>query len=96
MTVIVNGNPIPANWFWPPNTDKTLRLEIADSRPLYEIAREFENANEIIKLSSAEGDEKYIDNGRVISILRPDANAPEAQIILERGEKVEYNHSQNG
>lgn len=93
MTVIVNGKTYPANWFWPLNTDNTLRMEITDDRALFEIAQEFESAASIEKKSAEEGDLTYINNGRVLSILRPDANAPYIQIIMERGEKIEHNPS---
>ena len=91
MTVLVNGKSFPALWCWPPRSDNTLRMEIKDARPLFEIAQEFEKADVIEKTSKTEGNLKYILNGRVISITRPKPDEDNVQIILERGEKVEYN-----
>lgn len=96
MTIIVNGVSYPALWCWPPRTDNTLRMEIIDARPLFEIAQEFEKADVIEKISPEEGNLKFITNGRVLSILRPDAEKQNVQIILERGEKIEYHIESNG
>lgn len=96
MNVIVNGKSFPALWCWPPRTDNTLRMEIVDARPLFEIAQEFEKADVIEKISPEEGKLKYILNGRVLSILRPDADKDNVQIMLERGEKIEYNAESDG
>lgn len=91
MIVIVNGITHAANWCWPPRNDNTLRFEIVDDRPIFEIAKEFEKADVIEKISPEEGNLKYILNGPVLSILRPDAEKQNVQIIIERGEKIEYN-----
>ena len=96
MTVTVNGTSYAANWCWAPRTGNTLRLEIMDGRALYEIARDFENAYSIEKISAEEGNLRFVSNGRVLRILRPDAEKANVEIILERGEKVEYNAEQNG
>lgn len=96
MTVIVNGVSYPALWCWPPRTDSTMRMEIMDARPLFEIASDFEKATVIERISEEEGNLKYILNGRVLSILRPDAEKENVQITLERGEKIEYNLESNG
>ena len=96
MTVIVNGKSFTALWCWPPRSDNTLRMEIMDSRPLYEIAQEFEKADVIEKISPEEGNLKYIMNGSVLSIIRPDADKPNVQIIIARGEKLEYNPESDG
>ena len=96
MTVIVNGVSHAANWCWAPRTDNTLRMEIIDDRPLFEIAQEFEKADVIEKISPEEGNLKFIMNGRVLSILRPDAEKQNVQIIIERGEKIEYNPQADG
>lgn len=91
MIVIANGIAHVANWCWPPLNDNTLRFEIVDDRPIFEIAKEFEKADVIEKISPEEGNLKYIMNGPVLSILRQDAEKPNVQIIIERGEKIEYN-----
>lgn len=96
MTIIVNGVSCPALWCWPPRTDNTLRMEIIDARPLFEIARDFEKATVIEKISPEEGNLKYIMNGPVLSILRSDPQKENVQITLERGEKIEYHIESNG
>lgn len=96
MTVIVNGKSYPALWCWAPRSNNTLWMEIMDARPLFEIASDFEKADVIEKISPEEGNLKYIMNGRVLSIIRQDADEPNVQITLERGEKLEYNPESDG
>ena len=89
MIAIVNGKEYQAKWFWPHMDKPVVMLEITDNRPLSEIARDFEYALRIEKKSETEGNEIYVDNGRVLSILRPDAAKDNVQITVERGAKLE-------
>lgn len=83
MKIIVNGREFSANWCWQMGSGR-LMFEIEDYRPLYEIARDFESAEEIIKISKTEGDATYKNNGRVIRLIRPDAKPDFVQVTIER------------
>lgn len=88
MTVLVNDIEIPAVWFGEVAANDSLMFGILDSRPLFEIARDFESAMRIEKRSETEGNEIYLDNGRVISIIRPDAKQANVQLTVERGVRL--------
>ena len=96
MTILVNDKEIPAVWFGEVDANNSIMFGIIDNRALFEIAKDFENAARIEKRSETEGNEIYIDNGRALSIIRPDANKENVQITLERGEKIEYNPESDG
>jgi hypothetical protein len=89
MIIIANGREFPTVWFGSVEANKTIMFGIIDARPLSEIARDFEYALRIEKKSETEGNEIYVDNGRVLSILRPDAAKDNVQITVERGAKLE-------
>lgn len=84
MNIIVNGNIFPARFCWSLEMDTLLMFGIYDSRALYEVAREFENANIIEKKSETEGDAVYLNTGRVLRAIRPNAYGDEIQITIER------------
>ena len=88
MTIWVNDKEIPAVWFGEVAANDSLMFGILDSRPLFEIAKDFENAARIEKRSETEGNEIYLDNGRVLSIIRPDANRENVQLTVERGVRL--------
>lgn len=88
MKIIVNGKIYDADWCWPMESDTILVFQIKDTRPLHEIAQEFERAIRIEKISAEEGNAEYLNNGRVLRVLRPDAKKQEVQLAVERGEKL--------
>lgn len=49
-----------------------LMFDLEDDRPLYEIAKEFENCSWIKRYSEEEGDVLYEDYTEVVNISRPD------------------------
>lgn len=84
MTIIVNGKTFPARFCWTLERDSLLMVSIYDSRALFEVAEEFEKANIIERKSETEGDAVFLNTGRVLRAIRPDANNPEIQITIER------------
>lgn len=88
MTIWVNDKEIPAVWFGEVAANDSIMFGIIDSRPLFEIAKDFESAMRIEKRSETEGNEIFLDNGRVLSIIRPDANRENVQLTVERGVRL--------
>jgi hypothetical protein len=84
MNIIVNGVTYPAKFCWTLENDALIMFGIYDSRPLFEVAKDFENANVIEKHSETEGNAVYKDTGRVLRAIRPNANSTEIQITVER------------
>lgn len=84
MNIIVNGVTYPAKFCWTLENDTLIMFGIFDARPLFEVAKDFENANVIEKHSETEGNAVYKNTGRVLRAIRPDANGTEIQITVER------------
>lgn len=84
MNIIVNGVIHPAKFCWTLENGAMIMFGIFDSRPLFEVAKDFENANVIEKHSETEGNAVYKDTGRVLRAIRPNANSTEIQITVER------------
>lgn len=84
MNIIVNGVTYPAKFCWTLENDALIMFGIFDARPLFEVAKDFENANVIEKHSETEGNAVYKDTGRVIRAIRPNTNSTEIQITIER------------
>ena len=84
MNIIVNGVTYPAKFCWTLENDALIMFGIFDDRPLFEVAKDFENANIIEKHSETEGNAVYKNTGRVLRAIRPNANGAEIQITIER------------
>ena len=84
MTIIVDGKIFHAKFCWTLENDALIMFGIFDTRPLFEVAKDFENANVIEKHSESEGNAVYKDTGRVLRAIRPNANSAEIQITVER------------
>ena len=84
MNIIVIGVTYPAKFCWTLENDALIMFGIFDARPLFEVAKDFENANVIEKHSETEGNADYKDTGRVLRAIRPNANSTEIQITIER------------
>lgn len=84
MTIIVDGKIFHAKFCWTLEKDALIMFGIYDSRAVFEIARDFENADIIEKKSETEGDAVFLNTGRVLRAIRPDANGTEIQITVER------------
>lgn len=84
MTIIVDGKIFHAKFCWALENDALIMFGIYNSRAVFEIARDFENANVIEKHSETEGNAVYKDTGRVLRAIRPNANSTEIQITIER------------
>ena len=84
MTIIVDGKIFHAKFCWALENDALIMFGIFDDRPIFEVARDFENANVIEKKSETEGDAVYLNTGRVLRAIRPNAYGDEIQITIER------------
>lgn len=88
MTIIVNGEHYPARFSWPLETDDMIMFAIYTNLALFEIARVFENAAIIEKKSETEGDAVFLNTGRVLRAIRPNADKEEVQITIERSRRA--------
>lgn len=84
MTVTTShGQTFPIDWMWETLAPaRGVRLQLRDSRPLSEIAADFEGCDRFHRESAEEGDRDFDGYTQLTGILRPAGGV--AQLTLEK------------
>lgn len=86
MTITTNrGKTFDVNWAWPPRNTNRLMIELKDTRPIAEIAEDFDGLETISRESETEGNAVYTGYSTLISIVK-DTSKGTAQLTLERSD----------
>lgn len=83
MTVTTSrGKTFPLRWMWGPvPPEGALMLEALDSRPLSEVAADFEGCERFHRESEEEGDMDFEGYTRLKGLHRPYATEPDAVLL---------------
>lgn len=82
MTVTVKGKTIPIRWMWLVEQTGELMIEYADSRPMSQIAADWEGLERLKRESDTEGDAVY-EGFTLIRRMVKDPIRPEmVQLVL--------------
>ena len=86
MTITTNtGKTFDVNWAWPPRNTNKLMIEMKDTRPIQEIAADFDGLESISRESETEGNAVYTGYGTLVGVIR-DTMKGTVQLTLERND----------
>lgn len=69
MTITTNrGKTFDVNWAWANDDPDQLMIELKDTRPIEEIAHDFDGLTEIRRKSEEEGDDTYVGYNKLTGV----------------------------
>lgn len=84
MTITTSrGQTFDVNWAWELRTKQQLQIELNDTRPIADIAADFDGLETISRKSDTEGDKLYEGYTKLTAVLQNTVSGT-VQLILER------------
>lgn len=84
MTITTSrGKTFDVNWAWASRTKNQLQIELNDTRPIADIAADFDGLETISRESDTEGDKLYEGYKRLVAVIQ-NLESGTTQLIFDK------------